>query len=584
MGYNIRITLSRLDVIMEYKNQSDLWFETGFASLDEAEQIFALQEKNLRGNIPLQKQKEEWFLYDVFDINSIKQAIKLHYIIVARAGKEIAWFRITNTAITQKLMEQSKDFVKRISSKEPVKALHKPIQKIKICYLHQACVDEKYRGKNIPKVLYQARIEKYGKEFDFDCCSISENNTRSLHVHRDKLWFIPIDEVQKDGEKWIEFLAPTKQNKELFATLQKSEPRNETIQGKSYHNDTEKKFRTKMNNYRQSIKWTDAFGLGKIKRYAPFNWWDIGVVIKFEVEDTNNAHKTYVFKTCITEDGELNKAIVEAEAGRRRTEKWANVRSSIKESTCNIWWVSQPYIILPFIDNSINSEDLKEPEIEDVFHQMGENMALMHRVKGQWFGKIKEIRDWELIGANKRFEFKKNVDDTDIIHFLVENNLFTEDILKKAIDDNCKVINDSFKWGKETTLIHHDMSFTNMFIQPSVNGPKILISDLDATLWHPMEDLWILLLRNMYSDSGEATEEKNKINNIIIDWYKKNWGQIDEKVIHAVMFLAAIYTWVRSYSKWKQEMTTDIIKWEKTIAKAKRRIDLAKKIVGFTVS
>ncbi|MEI8090993.1 MAG: hypothetical protein WCG98_01780 [bacterium] len=50
-----------------------------------------------------------------------------------------------------------------------------------------------------------------------------------------------------------------------------------------------------------------------------------------------------------------------------------------------------------------------------------------------------------MIGANKRFEFKKNVDDTDIIHFLVENNLFTEDILKKAIDDNCKVINDSFK-------------------------------------------------------------------------------------------------------------------------------------------
>ncbi len=303
---------------------------------------------------------------------------------------------------------------------------------------------------------------------------------------------------------------------ELAMTLKKENQNDEIwdedVEIKPYHDIAQRKFRNDMNAYLKTIKWTDTFGLGKIKRFHIFKGsWEVGVVLKFEVEDHKWKIKTYVFKTCLWYNNEINATIIEAEAGRRRSSEGANVRRSITQWEIYLEWEKQPYIILPYLENEIDLNDLNEKDRESAYYQIWENMALMHRVKWEWFGKIREIQNDNLIGANKKFIFKEKIDGIHIKDFLIKKGFFQEkNVLENIIDHNSTVINNEFKNGEKSTLIHNDVSFANMFIENTKQWPKIIISDLDATLGHSMEDLWLAIIRNAYLNNQETQEEQKK--------------------------------------------------------------------------
>jgi hypothetical protein len=371
---------------------------------------------------------------------------------------------------------------------------------------------------------------------------------------------------------------------ESHNTSQSSEIRDEEVEIKPYHNIAQRKFRNDMNAYLKTIKWTDAFGLGKIKRFHIFKGsWEVGVVLKFEVEEQEWNIKTYVFKTCLWYRDEINATTIEAEAGKRRADEGASVRRSIAQWEIHLAWKKQPYVILPYAENETNLNDLNEKGRESVYYQIWENMALMHRAKWEWFGKIKEIKDNKLIWTDREIIFKEKIDGIYIKDFLIENGFFQDkDELEDMINYDNKAINDEFKNGEESTLIHNDVSSSNMFIENTKQWPKIIISDLDATLGHPMEDLWLAIVKNAYLDIQETAEKQNKIRELIMKWYREKWGKINTEVMKASLFLVLISRWVRVYNKWLEITKENHQMGEKMIERAKRIIKIAKGISWHT--
>jgi hypothetical protein len=61
--------------------------------------------------------------------------------------------------------------------------------------------------------------------------------------------------------------------------------------------------------------------------------------------------------------------------------------------------------------------------------------------------------------------------------FLIEHDLIEKDYLENIVKKCVDIINNELKNLGQTTLIHKDFRFINMFILPSDNGPEILVSD-----------------------------------------------------------------------------------------------------------
>lgn len=365
-----------------------------------------------------------------------------------------------------------------------------------------------------------------------------------------------------DTKKYLD----QKKQEELDVLLWKENEskRDESIEIKDFHkkNENEVRFRENMWQYIQSIKWTDAFWLGKIIRFHYLKWWDVGVVLKFETEDS----KIYVFKTSL----DWNDIKNEAEAGIRRSKQWADVRTIITQWDIDMEWKKHQYIILPYINEPINHGNLNKEDLKNIYKQIWENMALMNNVKWEWFGDFKII-NWKLIWTEKIFKPKKKIkinekEEVIIKDYLIDNNIFERKYLESILDKCMNIINLWTQNWENTSLLHKDLSFANMFIISSKDGLKVLVSDTAASLWHPMDSLWLTIAKNAYLNNNFSEKEQDKIKDLIILWYKNNWWVIDENIMNASVFLSLLTIWVRAYTKWSKERSEKVINLAKKIA------------------
>lgn len=181
-------------------------FEARMAKLSDRQRIRELQDQNYVENLSEEEKREGGFIGIRFDDNELKKLIEDPGIVVVQdAGTVVGYLSFTTLDKAREIADLEPFF-------ERVKDLRfegKDFSEYRSLFLEQISIDKRYKGKGIPKLLYEKLKQDSKDRYDIAVSEISDLNQRSLHVARDKLGFkiidtydVPEREETGEGKTW----------------------------------------------------------------------------------------------------------------------------------------------------------------------------------------------------------------------------------------------------------------------------------------------------------------------------------------------------------------------------------------------
>ena len=163
--------------------------------------ILALQQANLRKNIPVNVQVEQGFVTVEHDPALLLRMNQAAPSVIAKDGGTVVGYALTM------LPEFGSDVPELLPLFRLINTLAyrgKPLQDSAWYVMGQVCVAEGYRGRQVFDRMFQHHREVYGSRYQLLITDISANNIRSLRAHA-RVGFESLHEFYDPiiGETWV---------------------------------------------------------------------------------------------------------------------------------------------------------------------------------------------------------------------------------------------------------------------------------------------------------------------------------------------------------------------------------------------
>ncbi len=163
--------------------------------------ILALQQANLRKNVPVEVQANQGFVTVEHDPTVLTHMNQAAPSVIAKAGDTVVGYCLTM------LPEFGADIPELIPLFSLIDALDyngKPVREYAYYVMGQVCVAEGYRGQQLFDRMYQHHRDVYSNRYQLLITDISANNSRSLRAHA-RVGFEPLHEFHDPaiGETWV---------------------------------------------------------------------------------------------------------------------------------------------------------------------------------------------------------------------------------------------------------------------------------------------------------------------------------------------------------------------------------------------
>lgn len=174
---------------------------TTVQSETDVQGILALQQANLRKNVPVAVQVDQGFVTVEHDPTVLLRMNQAAPSIVAKDGDTVVGYALTM------LSEFGVDVPELLPLFNLIDLLTykgKPVQQYAWYVMGQVCVAADYRGQQVFDRMFQHHHEVYGDRFQLLITDISANNMRSLRAHS-RVGFETLHEFHDPaiGETWV---------------------------------------------------------------------------------------------------------------------------------------------------------------------------------------------------------------------------------------------------------------------------------------------------------------------------------------------------------------------------------------------
>jgi len=145
------------------------------STLDELQQILALQQKNIIPSISKEEKETEGFVTVEHDLEILKKMNDLEPHIIAKDQDKVVGYALSMVQACKNDIEVLKPMFERIDAL--------PDTNPSYMVMGQVCIAKAYRKKGIFKALYHTMKSRFSSKYDVLITEVAQNNTRSLQAH-----------------------------------------------------------------------------------------------------------------------------------------------------------------------------------------------------------------------------------------------------------------------------------------------------------------------------------------------------------------------------------------------------------------
>jgi len=161
--------------------------------------VIKLQRANHYKSISDQDKTKEGFVSVETSLSTLKTIRKEIGVVVADLHGKIIGYEFPISLDQAKKIDLLKPFLTKILE---LNYGGKKLLEYQLVIEGQICVDKNYKGKGIAEKLHKKFVELLKNKFDLMVTEISDQNPRSLYVHKNKLGLQIINEYTAEGKNW----------------------------------------------------------------------------------------------------------------------------------------------------------------------------------------------------------------------------------------------------------------------------------------------------------------------------------------------------------------------------------------------
>ena len=165
---------------------------------DELEQIYLLNQLNLKQNVSAAEREQEGFVSWLYSIDLLEEMHQLAPSIIVKDGAKVVGYALTTLAEARAFHP---DLEEMFHNLEEVRYKERSLFSYQFYCMGQICVAKDYRGQGLVNSLYQKHKELYSAQYDFLLTEISIRNPRSQKAH-EKVGFRTIHTHRDSMDEW----------------------------------------------------------------------------------------------------------------------------------------------------------------------------------------------------------------------------------------------------------------------------------------------------------------------------------------------------------------------------------------------
>lgn len=171
---------------------------TTVSTQKELEQIQQLNRQNLKQSLSAEEIEQEGFLSWFYSLELLQQLHRLAPSIVVKDNDDVIGYALVTL---KEACDFHPDLQTMIANLQSVYYQDKLLMTYDFYIMGQVCVDKKYRGRGVFKLLYEHHKLTYSHTYPLLVTEISTNNKRSVRAH-EKLGFENIFTYRDSLDEW----------------------------------------------------------------------------------------------------------------------------------------------------------------------------------------------------------------------------------------------------------------------------------------------------------------------------------------------------------------------------------------------
>jgi hypothetical protein len=171
---------------------------TQVRTLEELQQIHALNQQNLRQNISPEERNQEGFVSWLYTVELLEQMHQLAPSIIVKDEGMVVGYALTTMPEARVFHH---DLEEMFQGLEAVTYKGQSLFNYRFYCMGQICVAKAYRGQGLVNSLYQKHKEVYSPQYNFLLTEISTRNPRSQKAH-EKVGFQTIHTRTDSMDDW----------------------------------------------------------------------------------------------------------------------------------------------------------------------------------------------------------------------------------------------------------------------------------------------------------------------------------------------------------------------------------------------
>lgn len=177
---------------------------TRVSQLKEIEAIAALQQQNLKKNLPPELAAAEGFLTAEYSLDLLREMNAFSPAIIATNGEEVVGYALV---ATQAIRHQHPLLQHLFSGIDALEYNRRLLAESRYVVVGQLCVHQDFRGLGLVTKMYDHFAEVMNPDYEFMITDVADDNQRSLKAHR-KAGFQVIHRMEYGGAHWNIVLRP----------------------------------------------------------------------------------------------------------------------------------------------------------------------------------------------------------------------------------------------------------------------------------------------------------------------------------------------------------------------------------------
>lgn len=165
---------------------------------EELQQIYDLNQQNLKQNISAEEREQEGFVSWLYSIDLLQQMHQLAPSIIVKDDNKVVGYALATLPEARVFHPDLEEMFKGL---ETVTYKSQPLFDYRFYCMGQICVAKEYRGQGLVNSLYQMHKEVYRPQYNFLLTEISTRNPRSQKAH-EKVGFRTIHTRTDSMDEW----------------------------------------------------------------------------------------------------------------------------------------------------------------------------------------------------------------------------------------------------------------------------------------------------------------------------------------------------------------------------------------------